>query len=200
MVKPEPAAPSKSPVPSRISAFSENAIAFTSSPAEAAQVDAAQRHVRAQRQDPRRRPHGPRHVPGAGEDTSRGQGEVGLLQRQRDHSRRRGVPTALNFEMPSCDAEKLRRRRTYRSGWPHFQKSCQTSGAARTRIAGEPPRCGLSLSRDVTNRAKDEARSGRRLTLIRPMLFRRLTHVARGTQVSARNHLRQRQAPAPPAD
>ena len=33
MVKPEPAAPSSNPVPSRISALSEKAIAFTSSPA-----------------------------------------------------------------------------------------------------------------------------------------------------------------------
>ena len=55
---------------------------------EAAQVDADQRHVRAQRQDSRRRPHGPRHVSGAGEGAGRRQGEVGLLQCEGDHPRR----------------------------------------------------------------------------------------------------------------
>ena len=46
---------------------------------EAPEVDADQRHVRAQRKSPRRRAHGARHVSRAGQGARRRQAEVGLL-------------------------------------------------------------------------------------------------------------------------
>ena len=53
-----------------------------------------QRHVRQERQDPRRRPHGARHVFVRGQEAVGIQGALGQLQAAGDHPRQRGVPVA----------------------------------------------------------------------------------------------------------
>ena len=56
--------------------------------------DAGQRHVRQERQDPRGRPHGARHVPVRSQEAVGVEGALGLLQAAGDDSRQRGVPVA----------------------------------------------------------------------------------------------------------
>ncbi len=51
-----------------------------------------QRHVRQGWADSRGRPHGARHVPGAGQDTGRVQGRMGPVQDRQHHPRRSGLP------------------------------------------------------------------------------------------------------------
>ena len=56
--------------------------------------NADQRHVRQGRQDPRRRPHGARHVPVPGQEAFGIQRRLGLLQPQGHHQGRRRIPIA----------------------------------------------------------------------------------------------------------
>ena len=53
-----------------------------------------QRHVRQERQDPRGRPHGARHVSVRGQEAVGIEGALGLLQAAGDDPRQRGVPAA----------------------------------------------------------------------------------------------------------
>ena len=61
--------------------------------------DAGQRHVRQERQDPRGRPHGARHVSVRGQEAVGIQGALGLLQAAGDDPRQRGVPAAGSFAL-----------------------------------------------------------------------------------------------------
>ena len=60
-----------------------------------------QRHVRQERPDSRRRPHGARHVSVRGQEAVRIQGALGRLQAARDRSRQRGVPVAGIVAVPA---------------------------------------------------------------------------------------------------
>ena len=57
-------------------------------------------------QDPRRRPHGARHVPVRGQEALGVQGALGRLQAARHHSRQRGVPVAGSVALPAGEALK----------------------------------------------------------------------------------------------
>ncbi len=60
-----------------------------------------QRHVRQERQDPRGRPHGARHVSVRGQEAIGIQGALGRLQAAGDDSRQRGVPVAGIVALPA---------------------------------------------------------------------------------------------------
>ena len=60
-----------------------------------------QRHVRQAGADPRRRPHGARHVPVRGQEALGIQRTLGRLQAARDRSRQRGVPVAGSLALPA---------------------------------------------------------------------------------------------------
>jgi len=72
------------------------------------EVHADQRHVRQKRLYPRRRPHGPRHVPGTGQEAFRVQGPMGLLQGAAHHPSRRSLPVARPEHLQT--GEKVIRR------------------------------------------------------------------------------------------
>ena len=60
-----------------------------------------QRHVRQERQDSRRWPHGARHVSVRGQEAFGIQGPLGRLQAAGDGPRRRGVPVARTVALPA---------------------------------------------------------------------------------------------------
>ncbi len=63
--------------------------------------DADQRHVRQKRKDPRRRPHGARHVPVRGQEAVGIQGALGLLQAGRHGFRQRCIPAVGSVALPA---------------------------------------------------------------------------------------------------
>ena len=65
--------------------------------------DADQRHVRQERQDPRGRPHGARHVSVRRQEAVGVQGALGLLQAGRHGSRQRSVPAAGAIALPAAE-------------------------------------------------------------------------------------------------
>ena len=87
-----------------------------------------QRHVRQERQDPRGRPHGARHVSVRGQEAVGIQGALGRLQAARDHSRQRGVPVAGTVALPAGEEIDGRAAR-------HCEERCDEaihlSGAAK---------------------------------------------------------------------
>ena len=62
---------------------------------------ADQRHVRQERPDSRRRPHGARHVPVRGQEAVGIQGPLGRLQAAGDGARQRSVPVAGTVALPA---------------------------------------------------------------------------------------------------
>ena len=62
---------------------------------------ADQRFLRQERQDPDRRPHGPRHVSVRGQEARGIEERVGSLQAARHRSRRRGLPSARQRQLPA---------------------------------------------------------------------------------------------------
>ena len=84
-----------------------------------------QRLLRQERQDPHRRPHGPRHVSVRGEEAVRVQERVGPLQAARHRARRRGFPSARQGRLPAGHAL---RPRLLPSGTPIFSLSPPFAG------------------------------------------------------------------------
>ena len=66
---------------------------------------ADQRLLRQERQDPDRRPHGPRHVSVRGQEAGGIEGRVGSLQAARHRSRRRSFPSARQGRLPAGEDE-----------------------------------------------------------------------------------------------
>lgn len=67
--------------------------------------DAGQRLFCQERQNPHRRPHGPRHVSFRGQKAGRIQGRMGSLQADRHCARRRSFPTARQGQLPAGENE-----------------------------------------------------------------------------------------------
>jgi branched-chain amino acid transport system substrate-binding protein len=67
--------------------------------------DADQRFLRQGRQNPHRRPHGPRHVSIRGEEAGRVEGRLGSLQADRHRAWRRSVPSARQGRLPAGQDE-----------------------------------------------------------------------------------------------
>ena len=75
--------------------------------------NAGERLLREERADPRGRPHGPRHVPDAGQGAGRIEVPLGLLQDGGDDPGRPGVPAAGEVDLPAGEEAV---RRTGRQG------------------------------------------------------------------------------------